>query len=566
MSSVDIEPYLNIIRTATSGESVRDAIIDCMRQINADSMLISKNLLITSSANRTYKAGTGYAFKNVTVNIDGEGQSDPSKTYTFEEFNVTDATENGTYEPEHADAYSRVVVDKSKTGVSNIAEEAEMTYLDTDPVTGRKFWDACMADSGYDAVKRIWIGVNTGLPDYPGGAGTGGNGPFVVTFVNENGAKIYQVADIPYGASVYSADSQLDQHLAGKYASTTAKGVFQYWSGNINNVTSNFTSSPQYGPVSAGGSIGDSWDKIMEDGGAHYAIGSTAILDTVTTDLTEVSIVGYEDGADQPGVPVVYTYPAKHVMAGKLSGGVEMMVVAHGEGGTRTTWLATQPVGTAFEEIYDWGAEVSKNCLWGDGVRGGQYGSTDAVGSINYQFLDKILFNLLPEAVKNAIQVCPTKRQYGFNSGAYVISDIRQNINGYVNVTSRPAGRIWLPSYAEIAGLASDAIANQRTTVLARSDKTFTPEEGAGALDYSGSGWKPKYWNSSPESGNHVDSIATRSTFLCQTGPRMFVDVNAYTLQISDREAATIQEGISVSASSLSHGYERRTYFFGFCT
>ena len=76
--------YADIIRSANSGETVRDAIIRCMQEINADAAVKAKNLLITTTENKTYRAGTGYAFKNVTVNIDQEGESDPNKTYRFE--------------------------------------------------------------------------------------------------------------------------------------------------------------------------------------------------------------------------------------------------------------------------------------------------------------------------------------------------------------------------------------------------------------------------------------------------------------------------------------------------
>ena len=274
---------LDIIRNANSGESVRDAIIKCMRDINAESAIRALNLLITKADNVTHTAPSGFAFKNVTVNIDGEGESDPDKTYIYKELAITNQEDNGEYPPpdEPNTAYNRVIVKIEDDGITGgIADEATMTYTTTDPTTGQKYWDV-RTDEGYTAAKRIWIGtgLNLGLPDYPGGPATtpgSTTGPFVVTFYNEAGRAIVSVPEVPYDGSVYTTDPEINTKLEGKYAKTYKGQPFSNWiGGDLNHVTSNLTMKPNYTFQTPPGTISKSWTEIMKNKGADIGIGST---------------------------------------------------------------------------------------------------------------------------------------------------------------------------------------------------------------------------------------------------------------------------------------------------
>ena len=98
----DISGYLNNIRSAESGETVRDSIIQCLNKINNDNPNKTKPLNVT--ANGTYTSETGFSYNPVTVNVPAGGASN----YTFEELEVT---ENGEYEPEEDNTmYKKVTV------------------------------------------------------------------------------------------------------------------------------------------------------------------------------------------------------------------------------------------------------------------------------------------------------------------------------------------------------------------------------------------------------------------------------------------------------------------------
>lgn len=454
----DIRQYTNVIRTANSGESVRDAIINCMKDINADSAIRATNLAITKNDNVTYTAPKGYAFKNVTVNIDSSGETDPDKTYTFEEFSVNNETENGEYVPEGDNkAYSKVIVDINWDILSsNVGEEATMTHVTTDPATGMKYWDA-ITDSEYTAVKRVWIGSSAGinLPDYPGGpSGTGGNGPFTVTFYDEKNTKIGSVSQIPYGASAYT---YMSGDLEEKVRKIESNGKFSYWAPRADYVTGNYAVRPQMVKTGAGGSLDQyTWDEIIAKQ-SSFPVGSTVnvISETVTVPATKIYGKPTVDMYGSPGHAVL-NLPEHTYNAGYIN--FKAMIVAHGEGLTQTTWLATTPLGKLWSNFRDDSGGSSSGLI--DGLYGETTGCDDGTSYPAYQLLDKYVYYFFPEALRKALKQDMNKAQWGFSSYDYSITDIRSNqgSNLFSLQTGGKAGRIWLPSQSEIRGLFQSAI------------------------------------------------------------------------------------------------------------
>jgi len=568
-----IDQYLDIIRNANSGESVRDAIIKCMRDINAESAIRALNLLITKADNVTHTAPAGFAFKNVTVNIDGEGESDPDKTYVYKEFSVTNETENGEYpgSDEPNTAYNRVIVDIDWDGITGgIADEATMTYTTTDPTTGQKYWDV-ITDEGYTAAKRIWIGtgLNLGLPDYPGGPGTtpgSTTGPFVVTYLNETKRTIATVTGVPYGGSVYTTDPEINTKLEGQYAKTFNGQPFSNWiGGDPNYVTSNMTLRPNYTFQTSPGTIEKPWTEIMENKGADIGIGST--IRVVMNEPVDLAHMNVMSGAtiDDSHNHLTALFASKSVSAGAIN--VEMMVVAHGEGGTTTTFLATEPLSYDFlnNRIYNWSNDVSF-MPQGVGRPGGlmatNYGCDDVVSSYYYYILMYTIWRLLPSELRDNIKTCSSKIQYDLSSLSLSLTDIRRESGKSWTVVSQRGGtntKVWLPSYGELYTLASDAIANERSTITYPDPNTFKPESATGygtVKDYS-LVWQPKTLSSD------VVEISTRSTFIGIAGG--LASPGCIGLRYSpDQSAQTIPEQITINRNNFGVGYDDKIYF-GFC-
>ena len=456
----DIRQYINVIRTANSGESVRDAIVNCMKDINADSAIKATNLSITKDDNVTYTAPKGYAFKNVTVNIDSEGETDPDKTYTFEELSIT-SSEPQEYVPEGTNkAYSKVIVDIEGWDAlkSHLGEEATMTEILTDQTTGQKYWDADLA--GFDYVKRIWIGDSAAinLPDYPGGGGgAGGTGPFTVTFYDERNTMIGSVPGIPYKGSAYT---YMSAELEEKVKKVENNGKFSNWSPRVDYVTGSYPTKPQMIKASAGGSLDQyTWDDILS-GQAKFSIGSTAtiISDEVTVPAMSIYGKALVDKYGSPGHDVL-TMPEHTYGAGFLV--LNVMLVAHGEGGTNSTWLATTPIGKTLDQFRE-AAGGSLDGIYG--IRCETTGCDDMTSTIEYQFLDKYLSYFFPESVRSALRIDNTKAQWGFSSYTYSINDVRNDETGKNLFTLQKggkAGRIWLPSMTELRGWAQTAVSDE---------------------------------------------------------------------------------------------------------
>ena len=92
----NISSYLNTIRTAASGESVRTAIVNCLNAINRDNPVTVQGKTIT--ANGTYTAEGGIAFNPVTVQVPTGGPD----SYNFQDIEIT---ENGEYQAEEENTY-----------------------------------------------------------------------------------------------------------------------------------------------------------------------------------------------------------------------------------------------------------------------------------------------------------------------------------------------------------------------------------------------------------------------------------------------------------------------------
>lgn len=459
----DISQHLNVIQTATSGEAVRDAIIKCMKDINADSAIRATNLVIKTADNVTHTAPKGYAYKNVTVNIEG-GEDDPNRTYNYEELSVTNETANQTFPPSDQPntVYSKVIVNidwDAIAGDSNIGEYGTITQTKPDPVTGQQYWDAIT--DGYYAVKRVYLGTGVTIPgvnpsgQYPPVDPGGTDGPFTVQFKNEKGAIFYSVKNIPRGRSVYEVDPNVDTELKKVERLTTSKGTFNRWiGGDIMNVTRSFTAEPDFGQGQAIG--GQSWNDIAKSKGAGIRIGESAPLHSPQVRLSDITLIARvpHTASDYATIYLpAHTYPA-----GFLS--LKPMCVAHGEGGTTSTWLSTISIGKNIDAFVSEAGGTKTGPLYTDS----QYGCDDTTSTLAYGFMQRILPLFLPEELMFALSGTNNGQHYGLDSTSYSINDIRRNPNDFIDLYgNKIKGKMWLPSLTELRGLPglADALENK---------------------------------------------------------------------------------------------------------
>ncbi|MBR1703089.1 MAG: hypothetical protein IJ716_14275 [Lachnospiraceae bacterium] len=203
----NISSYLESIKSAESGEIVRDSIIGALKKINADNPTVIKPLNVT--ANGTY-SGEGVAYGPVTVNVPG-GQSSPIGLTTLQ------VSENGYYEAGEGEGYIGVQVNVPQS-------TAEMREIS---ITENGEYDP--ADEGYDGYSKLYINVPK----------KGDGGPYTVTFHANDPEQtvIQQVHGVPEGGGAT---------YAGYYIPEASGMVFVGWTPNPVNVDHDMDCYPRF--------------------------------------------------------------------------------------------------------------------------------------------------------------------------------------------------------------------------------------------------------------------------------------------------------------------------------
>ena len=470
----DIAGYLKTIRDGQSGETVRDAIINCMRDINEDGQVKKASLVITKPDNVTYKPGKGKAFSSVTVNITG-GESNPNKTIHYETMTVTELTENGTYPTEEQpDTYYdkvEVAIDWDKVShPSNLGEEADMTTYETDE-NGNKYWDAQLA--GFDYVKRIWIpnSIASGLPggDYPG-ANT--NGPFKVSFYDRTNDR-----GTPHLITTLSVEKNGNAgELFTSKGNTTPSvgGRFLQWSPSVAHVTGDMKTYAVYTNNSTG-TVEDlgtrPWSEIINMP-ASDLLGKYKLLEVVADDgQSRVSDLGsyshqsrvYENPSDPES-----SYITLSIADPTIKFSVRMQCVAAGEGGSKTSWLAMDPLPSNW--LMNGNSTISDN-----GLNQNAYGRDDWMSCHVHDVFDRLLYKAMPSDLKGLIKEV-TKPTWGIMQYPPVVGDNNK-------VLKMVPCKIWLPSLGEVDDIFSDYVENDPPYQPLHRDKE------PGSINYSG--WQP---------------------------------------------------------------------------
>lgn len=386
----NIDSQISKIRTAERGEDVRDSIISALRDINndvpvdmstperyTDDMPPASDLSVSFNPpkliNQLYiqQAGSGGKSTNLV-----EG--------TF--------TDNGVYPEDDPDYdpneerryYKKVTVNVPQLANKVIDLEEEITQNGT---------YSAPADWGVDGLRTFTVNVNSAPV----------SGTFEVEFYDVTGTNIIKTELVPAYGSAY----------CGEYDGKTYQGqYFKGWSPSPTNVTKNLKCYPMFGSyVIDPSDIQDDWPVICSKRGAGYPLGSHRVLS-----LTDIQIP--ESQFEFLGTTVT-------VPAATCNFAQEIVKVAEGESGTTSTWISSAgfcvtivPNGTPsiFPEI-----DISHRSNWDT--------------SYFKHWLDTVLFNILPDDLKNTIKQ---------------VTKITQVNNGGQYMDMQSLHKIWIPSNKEL--------------------------------------------------------------------------------------------------------------------
>lgn len=470
----DISGYLNNIKSAESGETVRDSIIQCLNKINNDNPTTIKPLNVT--ANGTYSSETGFAYNPVTVNVPSGGAS----SYTFEELQVT---ENGEYEPEEENKmYNKVTV--------NVPQFAKDLAPDGFTITQNGEYDPLL--DGYDGYGKIIVKVNEQT----------GEGPFTVQFYDATGTTVIQTTQVnKYGSAsctVYDGASYQGQ-------------VFKGWNPTPTSVTRDLKCYPQFGDVIIDpGEITDTWEQICAVRGAGYAIGKYKTLyffvpgiDTSTPEgCAKVPSMIFHDKEMWPCAGP-NNYRALQIADTTVV--CQMMKVAEGEDGTTSTWLCKNA--TFVNNVTGAMAGGSNQYTWmevpgrNDASAGKVSTATDWLNSTARLLLNNNFINAMPACLQATIK--PVTK----------VSRCRVDYNnresGVIFKTS--SERIWLPSLKEMETFLHDTVGDQPTTGTSKEAwQTIIEPSG---IDYTANWETIDLFNNSLASNEVLASIRSLNTY-----------------------------------------------------
>lgn len=436
----DISGYLNNIRSAESGETVRDSIIQCLNKINNDNPNKTKPLNVT--ANGTYTSETGYSYNPVTVNVPAGGSSN----YTFEELEVT---ENGEYKPEEDNTmYKKVTV--------NVPQLANDLAPDGYTITQNGEYDPLL--DGYDGYGKIIVNVNEAT----------GDGPFTVQFYDINGNLIATESVAKYGkASCRLLDGTV---INGQY--------FTGWNPNPSNVTRDLKCYPIYGdPVIDPNEIQDTWEVICQDGGAHYPLGAYKAL-VVNVPARAASSDEYCWDTTNDGKQYTIGGPSH----GTMQIAMHMVKVAEGEDGSSSTWLSTgvipiHPVWTD-GQFGNYGAMAGAYLAGAVHAEGSGANYTEVQAdwgnSLYREYLNEFLIENIPEVLGRTIK--QVSKQYASYPRCPVHTKNVGTNYGDVKIYKTSLDRIWIPSVKELHSYFASK--NQWST--------YSESEEPTGIDYSG--------------------------------------------------------------------------------
>lgn len=512
----EIQSYLNIIKNAQSGESVRDAIVQCMNAINSDTELKIEPKVIRS--NGTHHAGNGKAWRTVTVDVEGGGDQ---SEISFAAFNVTDFTENGTYTPQtegydENTYFNEVNVEITpQLGLDGVADEVIVDQVATDDKG--QYYDMSWVGGGIWAAKRVYFSNEYMLPEVPDPYDPSPGKQYTVTFCNDDGTQI-KAGTVPKGGNAYDYIT-IDETAITPKLSTHAGWEFNGWDENIYNIQKSIKTKAVFtkpGGLPAG-EISDDWATIVANRGMPYSLGDYKYLQIASTVQLRDSLIQIKHNDKTTSSVQLRSNPLETL-------NLKMMKVygGNGEEGSSSTWLAVNPL---IIGSYNWetdGIKVESGLnppsYGGRFTAKTEYEGCDYYYNVLWKFLSEYLITAFPDPLKDGGGIKSVKKKafgrYNDNpcrDSVAVASDPKSRVREFA------AQRIWLPSIKEISHLlpkdASGNVAPDHYGGI-NEDPTMCEFENSMAV-YSV--WQPDIVEfPSAIDENHNIKIPTRSYAVCQ--------------------------------------------------
>lgn len=407
-----ISPYLQIIRESIDGEQVRDAIINCMNEINKDAAFIVKSKVISGTLSEkghaTYRAESGEVWKDVTLNITADDGSEVPQTVTRHDWEVNNDTINQEYTAKELfgdnTEFGTITVNLDFTrGAESIADNIIITTFDLDE---HSTWHA-EADGRYSAVRSITFS-NVDVAGSRGGTvGPGGKIYYDVSFMDDDGKMLGQPQKVIAGGSAVEPTDK----------PTKAGKVLIGWDPEIDNVRYSFTAKPRWKSPAIIGGATVYLEDVLRSRGADQAFGDHFDL------RVENAKIPYEAcaalGFDTGGATGTFDYT--------LTTG--FFKVAEGEDSSTSTWLSYYSLAD-----YPGRSGTSSLCPFTHSDR------TSYKDSLFRKFLNSILYTyVIPSELKNTIKT--VAKQHAVQRSGIVIVD-------YTN------DKLWNPSFRELSIIA----------------------------------------------------------------------------------------------------------------
>ena len=444
---VNIDPYLQIILKASSGEYVRDAICNCMSAINKDTNFTVKNKDITtklSQLNKTYSAPEGTVWKQVTLNVtDDSGEEEKplnNGAINTIDFEVNNSTENRTYnaKEEHGEnaQWGDIIVNVDHSGEwEGIADNVVISSADLYEGTFHA------EDRGYTAVKSVTFSDAKSVTERGGTIGQGGVPVFPVIFYNDvNKSSVNEKLTVAEGAdaTIYKVKPNPVDTVGGL--------PFAGWSPSDTRVHSAMSFTPIFKAGTHGeGEYAGDWNDMQ--------IGQWKSV-TVPIVRTNASAKILYSGIKEPSDGTTPCHYDIHDSSEYQDGAyyspivIPFMKVAEG------TFLSTRAVSlnrNTFAPLHT--NDIVPNIIGVNNVNGWDHWNT----SYAKQFLEKVLLPLFPINLKQRIKAV-RKDTKGSNTA---LTRSEHNHDDATSTIVSSLDTLWVPSLAEVWSF--DNVANSLT-------------------------------------------------------------------------------------------------------